>query len=279
MNLIYKLLVGALSIASSSAITLTTALTSKAEARFADFLFCFSAIDALLLFTYWATKRDKPLRRPLPWVFACLLSCILIAGAAVKWVDFRLTTLQHNDTSPVLAEIRKDVAPDDTLRPAGLPTPSLPDGCKPPDDALLVFFGTVVAWATDFPSLVIRTPDTELLSLSANYDGIVIDTLRIFDDRSNIIARIDQNGFWVSSDVRKKRPDKSTLVVFDHLDQEVLRIHLLNSRAVTIGGIFRQSPFKTATIDSIGIHAAGVNWAGSCIGRPNPGFAMILLGR
>jgi hypothetical protein len=63
--------------------------------------------------------------------------------------------------------------------------------------------------------------------------------LKVFDDRNDSIAHIDEDGFWVQNSVRKKRPDQSTLVVFDHNDTEVLRIHYLNPRAVSVEGIFR----------------------------------------
>jgi hypothetical protein len=66
-----------------------------------------------------------------------------------------------------------------------------------------------------------------------------VSLLKIFDDRNDIIARIDVDGFWVANTVRKKRPDQSTLVVYDHYDREVLKIHLLNDRAMSLTGIFR----------------------------------------
>ena len=71
-------------------------------------------------------------------------------------------------------------------------------------------------------------------------DELVISMLKIFDDRNNIIARVDaDDGFWVENSTRKKRPDKSTLVVYDHSDKEVLRLIFLNRSAISITGIFR----------------------------------------
>jgi hypothetical protein len=43
----------------------------------------------------------------------------------------------------------------------------------------------------------------------------------------------------VENSTRKKRPDKSTLIVYDHSDKEVLHLVFLNRSTISITGIFR----------------------------------------
>ena len=72
-------------------------------------------------------------------------------------------------------------------------------------------------------------------------NNVVVTLLKVFDDRNDIIARIDQDGFWVQNALRRKRPDPSTLIVYDHSDTEVLRLRLLNSNTIYIQGTFRHA--------------------------------------
>jgi hypothetical protein len=97
--------------------------------------------------------------------------------------------------------------------------------------------------------------------------NLVVSMLRVFDDRGNIIARIDTNGFWVANTSRKKRPDESTLVVFDHNDIEVLNIKFLNPSAIKILGTFRKDRYPPIIIAESWTEVRGFRFAGSaCIG-------------
>ena len=89
-----------------------------------------------------------------------------------------------------------------------------------------------------------------MLAIDRNKDdsSIIITVLRIYDDRDNIIARIDENGFWVAATVRKKRPDQSTLIVFDHSDIQILRIQFLNPQAILVEGLFRHPALRPKTM-------------------------------
>jgi hypothetical protein len=87
------------------------------------------------------------------------------------------------------------------------------------------------------------------INKSQTRDELTITTLKIFDDRNDIIARIDaEDGLWVQNSTRKKRPDKSTLVVYDHSDTEVLRVQFLNRSAILLTGIFRHNGIAEPTI-------------------------------
>ncbi len=139
------------------------------------------------------------------------------------------------------------------LVPAHRPTPPLPPGLNAaqiPKDALKVFLGSNVAWATRMPHTVLTMAGEPMITIDRKkgHDELVVTVLRIFDDRNNIIARIDADGFWVENSTRKKRPDSHTLVVFDHTDTEVLRITFLNRTTISVTGIFRHASLARPVI-------------------------------
>jgi hypothetical protein len=155
----------------------------------------------------------------------------------------------QNNSGPVTITHPVKVVHADTnegvLVPGHMPTP--PDlaalAAGAPKDALKVFYGNNVAIAAKLPLNVLMMAGDPMIQIDrkAGSDSIVITVLRIFDDRDNIIARIDADGFWVENSTRKKRPDPHTLVVFDHTDTEVLRIVFLNKEAIFLTGIFRHA--------------------------------------
>jgi hypothetical protein len=128
------------------------------------------------------------------------------------------------------------------LMPGNFPTPPLPQACRRsvPSDALTLFWGSNASWNVRLPHTLLEIAGEPMIVADKNDQGnLVITLLKVFDDRNDVIARIDEDGFWVQNNVRKKRPDESTLVVFDHTDTEVLRIQYLNSRAISVQGLFR----------------------------------------
>jgi hypothetical protein len=133
------------------------------------------------------------------------------------------------------------------LSPGRMPSPPLPPmppGVRVPDAALLVFLGSNLAWATRMPHTVLRMGSLEMLVVDRHRrrsKELVVTTLRIFDDRHDLIARVDEGEFWVANSNRYKRPDRHTLVVYDRTDSEVLRIMFLNQRAIAITGVFRSA--------------------------------------
>jgi hypothetical protein len=155
------------------------------------------------------------------------------------------------------------------LVPGDVQTPPLRPTVMPiPPNALMVFWGSNMSWATTFPRTVIRMGATDLLTIgrSAKTGVLVIKTLRIYDDRNNIIVRVDENEFWVGDGNRKKRPDPSTLIVYDHFDVEVLRITLLNKSAVVIRGILRCPGYAPAVITDTFAFIASANLRGNYFG-------------
>lgn len=206
---------------------------SWGEFWFARGCFIAASLDALGFATYWLWPE---LGRPLLWrlsiaaLFGAILLPILIF--ALHWVDVR---------------------EDRTLRqlfPGTEPLPALAAKCKVPADALMVSFGSNLGWATNMPHTIIQMGGDPILSIDRDRASasLIITVLRIFDDRNDIIAKIDKDGFWVRGDTRMKRPDRSSLIVFDHNDSEVLNIRFLNPRAISVTGIFRHTHVRFPVI-------------------------------
>jgi hypothetical protein len=157
------------------------------------------------------------------------------------------------------------------LFPDTLPTPPLP--CKPDDNDLILIYGSNAMWASRFPRIVLIMGHEPMIILNKNERGeLRIDLLRIFDNRGNIIARIDEDGFWIDLSSRKKRPNRSTLVVYDHNDSEVLRVHFLNRQTVSISGIFRKpgsNIILKITSDAVETIGSSFHAIKNCSGRLN----------
>ncbi len=133
------------------------------------------------------------------------------------------------------------------LIPSNAPMPELARKCGLPDNALAVFIGSNLAWSTRFPHIVLEMADEQMLVIDKDGNhNLKVTVLRIFDDRDDIIARIDEDGFWVQNTLRRKRPDQSTLIVYDHNDTEVLKLKYLNPRAISVQGVFRHAKIKPA---------------------------------
>ena len=123
--------------------------------------------------------------------------------------------------------------------------PDMVTKCRVPDGALSILIGSNLSWSTRFPHTVLEMGDEQMLVVDKDDKrNLKVSVLRIFDDRDDIIARIDNDGFWVQNTLRKKRPDPSTLIVYDHNDIQVLKLQYLNEKAISIQGTFRHAKIR-----------------------------------
>jgi hypothetical protein len=183
-----------------------------------------AVIDAVGCLGVWLRQRD--VIDALWWTAAVggavLLGPLSLAG--LRWVD------------------RHEQEASSRLVPGKLPRPRLSTTGTIPDDALVVMLGSVVAWTTRLPHTILTMGSQPMLAIDRHMkrtDELAVIVLRVFDDRNNIIARIDEDGFWVEPSTRKKRPSPDVLVVYDHHDAEVLRVHFLNPTTLSVTGVFR----------------------------------------
>jgi hypothetical protein len=196
-------------------------MTSSDSVGFLVAKACFStaAFDVVAMAVYWAVA----IQRKASWSVAIPTVAALIAVPSLVLV------LQWLGNMEVQLSTR--------LFPGNTTTPHI---VGIPENALKVFHGTNVSWTTKMPLTILRMAGEKMIEIyrDAAHDELIISTLKIFDDRNNIIARSDaDDGLWVENSTRKKRPDKSTLIVYDHTDKEVLRLVFLNSSAISITGI------------------------------------------
>ena len=212
-------------------------------------------IGGLIIHWDWGEKT-----RPVERLFSIgvLLGVVILAGIAVKWIDTKELS-----------------AYEGVLIPGNSSTPPIPAACQNriPQGALMVFVGSNVAWATQFPFPIIIMDKKIMLAVDRGPKArsLRIHTLRIFDDSYEIIARVEGNEFSISKNVRKKRPDRHTLQVFDRRDEMVLSLNFLNPDALSIdAAIFRHSQTPPIVSGPTAMKIGGTTVIGSCFG--NGGF-------
>jgi hypothetical protein len=243
------------------------AVTSSDSIGFMVAKACFvaAAFDVVGFGIYWAVAT----RQVLPWNVAVPAITAVIAIPAL------VLSLQWLGNIEISLSTR--------LFPGNAPDPTLPvRGVEVPPDALKVFVGSNLGWTTRFPYTILKLAGEKMIEIDREKSRkeLVITVLRIFDDRNNIIARVDEDGFWVENSTRHKRPNPSTLVVYDHNDIEVLRLIFLNPTTISVTGIFRHARLKNPVIvtpeyldagngNRIGYSISGNNaGAAIAVGRP-----------
>ena len=205
------------------------AMTDSQSAGFllARLCYIFAAITFVVFSAYWIYAAK--LSFGVSAIFSAIVGIVAVPGLVISlwWVR----------------EVEGGLS--SKLFPADLPLPTIAEKTTIPTNALIVIYGSNISWATRFPHIVIEAPNEVMLSIDKDRSGsISVQILKIFDDRDDIIARIDEDTFWVQNSTRAKRPDKSTLVIYDHNDDKVLTIKYINSRAIYVEGIFRNPRVK-----------------------------------
>lgn len=185
-----------------------------------------------------------------------LLLAFVIIGVSLLLAFRRVAFLELRDST--------------RLKPGKKPTPSHQYLDGVPEAALVVFLGSNLAWATRMPHTILQMAALKMLVIDRRKDRneLVVSVLRIFDDRGNIIARIGEGDFWVENSTRKKRPDPSTLVVYDRSDTEVLHIKFPNPTTLSVTGVFRREGGPVAvTITPEVLQIGGMKMSGSSMGE------------
>lgn len=232
-------------------VALAVADSNESEFWIARACFILAAIDAVGFTVVWLWLGERVIN----WktfvgaAIAAIALIVLVCG--LQWIDYR--------EEKILTK----------LFPGTKPTPVAPENCKIPADAIAVFFGSNVAWGNTYPFTILDLSDIKMLSVDkvSNRIELVIDILRIFDDHGNIIAKIDSGGFWVEPGIQRKKPDRSTLLVYDRNDDEVLRVEFLNPRALSVQGIFRTRTGVTVRITSDALLLPGGRHRQGCFGN------------
>lgn len=159
-------------------------------------------------------------------------------------------------------------APTGSLIAANDPTPA---GCghKPKADELLMAFGTDrVLGAGPGPFTPLLVDDCVALKLFRRDDGLMIQAFG-YNYTDDIAFHVIDNVYEPDSalKLRALRPDRSTFMVLDRFDKEVLYVRYLNPHAVRIRGRFLCGPAPQVVVRDEEIRVGGVRINGVFVGQ------------
>lgn len=184
------------------------------------------------------------------WMF--FLAFVSLAFAGALFVQERL--LYEPETSG-------------TLRPANDPDPPLPPGCiKAQPESIGIFYGGSVAFTPYEQITIIEVAGERLLWLNRTDKGRLSISAKIFSEDSRIVAEIADNNFTINPNnfFRRERPDKSTLVVYDQKNNQVLHVRYLNPLAIKVTGIFRYRNHFPVIVSENNLRVGGVTFTEVC---------------
>jgi hypothetical protein len=160
------------------------------------------------------------------------------------------------------------------LLPAKDPTPPNPCG-KIPSDAIALFLGNSAVFGNTFPHTVLMVRNENVLSIGKSGPGMTVSA-KVFSRDGRIVAQTIDNEFFINPNnfFRRERPDKSTLVVYDQEDRQVLRVRYLNSSAIRILGIFNFPGISPVIIDEDQLVLSGRVVSHFCFGNNRVDFVI-----
>jgi hypothetical protein len=130
-----------------------------------------------------------------------------------------------------------------------------------------IYFGDYLVVVHGFPNRVLSLAKQDMLTLDRDIAGhIIIKSLTVFDG-DQLIAKVDGSG-WQAESFRKTE-DQSTLIVYNHENDEALRLRYLNPDAIRLFGIFQHPKSQTKVVvrpDSE-LNLPGLPAASNCITR------------
>ncbi|MGO8739171.1 hypothetical protein [Rhodoblastus sp.] len=151
------------------------------------------------------------------------------------------------------------------LYPANIPQPLTK--CNITSGYFTVFSG---GGAVQALNNILSVGGLTLIAVKKRDDGsLIISTLRLFDDRGDLIARIDDGKVWVSESVRRKRPDASTIIIYDHNDDEVMSFKFLNKKSIELTGKFYTPSHQMIYLGNAYMIIGSNKFVSSCFGGYN----------
>jgi hypothetical protein len=179
----------------------------------------------------------------------CVLSCFIWLGI------FSLIQGQN---------LERELARNEGVLEPGSESFTPPKNCQPPVAGAVAFLlGPATDYILKSPQPIIAIGGKQLLTIETEKDKIRISLLRLFDKRGDIFARIDENGFWIRTDIRKKHKNRSSLTIYDSDDNEALNLNFRNPTVISLTGIFRLGGAKVAITPDL-IDAGTIRDHGSC---------------
>jgi hypothetical protein len=186
------------------------------------------------------------------WVLACVLFIQgSIGGGYLVWLYFQ----PPEPTGPLIA--------------ANDPPPPL--GCDEvpgPHDLLMAFGTDRVIGKGPGPFSPLVVDDCAVLSLARKGSGLMLRAFG-YDFNNDIAFRVMDNVYEPSMplQLRALRPDRSTFVLLDRFDKEVLYVRYLNPHAVRIRGRFLCGEQPQAVINDDVVLMGGIRINGVFVGQ------------
>lgn len=215
-----------------------------------------------------------------------LSSRTLIDQIRRRGVTFKLTSTDEEEIrsagkylgkkglDDLIAAIRRNYAETELhglLIPATDPSPPTPSCLdKMPPDAVAFYLGNNVIFPNEFPFIVLRVGDEDLLIVHKTPEGLALSaTVRSPDNK--VVAIIIDNEFYknpLNYFRREARRDRHTLKVYDQENREVLNVRYLNPSAIKVTGIFRTRRFPPVLVSEDNVISGTREFSGNCIYRP-----------
>jgi hypothetical protein len=125
------------------------------------------------------------------------------------------------------------------LVPDNLPRPSTSCGNIPSDNTVIILGNSAIYGLIEYPYDIIRIAGESILSIDKRKNKYFISA-KTFSSDGRIVAKIENNEFIINPNnyFHKKGTTKHRFVVYDQQDRKVTDIHLLNSKAIKVLGIF-----------------------------------------
>lgn len=207
------------------------------------------------------------------WYSEHKINAIVLVGIGVLFLDLATCLLWADKVIKATPAV-KETEFSGVLLPANDPSP--PNRCTPPPpEALSVFYGGSVAWSTHFPLTIVSITGKDLLSVRRDANGLSV-WAKIFDAEGKIIADIENNEFTINQNnyFKHKRPDASTLIIYDQYDQPVLNVRFLNPAALRVLGVFRVKDRAPVIIEENRTLFGGSISTGDCAGGAHTVFQL-----
>lgn len=121
------------------------------------------------------------------------------------------------------------------LIPANDPSPSLPNGWPAPTNFITLYLGNSASVNCWLPHTVINFHGQPILAINTNSAGLYVSA-KIYGENGNMVCMLESNRFTInpSNFLTRLMPDKSTLIVHDRSDVEVLNMRYLNPHAISL---------------------------------------------
>lgn len=155
------------------------------------------------------------------FIFSAIVSCV----TCIKIYDFEKTYYSEQIA----------------LVPGNEPTPNMRVIADENETGIIL--GSNFDIISTFPINLITMNDRPLFKIDMDGKNLIIKQLTLYDDRHDVIASVDENIIWTRNDVRKIKPNKHSIMVFDHNNDKILSVDFINTHIIKISGIFRNKSY------------------------------------